>query len=109
MLTDLLRALADDRPRTMSELAVQLRTDADGLRLAVEHCERLGYLVRTGSGLSVGCDGSCGKCGGGSAPPACDTPPTGAAWWQVTERGRRAARLTVVAPAASDAGAVDGG
>ena len=103
MLTDLLRALADDRPRTMPELAVELGTDADGLRLAIDHCQRLGYLVRTGSGLSLGCDGSCGKCGGSSAPPACDTETTGAAWWQVTERGRRAARLKVATPDACPA------
>jgi hypothetical protein len=107
MFTDLLRALADDRPRTMPELAVELGTDADGLRLALDHCERLGYLERTGSGLSLGCSGSCGKaCGCGDAAPACETPTTGAAWWQVTERGRRAARLTVVA---SDAGGAAGG
>jgi hypothetical protein len=100
MFTDLLRALADERPRTMPELAVELGTDANGLRLAIDHCERLGYLQRTSAGLSMGCCGSCGYgCGCGETAPVCDTS-TGAAWWQVTERGRRAARLEVVRPAA---------
>jgi hypothetical protein len=85
----------------MAELAEELGTDANGLRLAIDHCERLGYLKRTGAGLSLECSGSCGKaCGCSDAVSACDTP-TGAAWWQVTERGRRAARLRAAAPGAS--------
>lgn len=97
MFTELLRALADDRPRTMSELAAELGTDANGLRLAIDHCERLGYLERSSAGLSLGCSGSC-SCGCSEATPACDEA-NGAAWWHVTERGRRAARLTAAKPA----------
>jgi hypothetical protein len=100
MFTDLLRALADERPRTMPELAVELGIGADGLRLAIDHCERLGYLKRTSAGLSMGCCGSCGSGCGCDEASACSTP-TGAAWWQVTERGRRAARLTAARPGTS--------
>jgi predicted ArsR family transcriptional regulator len=96
MFKDLLQALASDRPRTMAELATELGTDAEGLRRAIDHCERMGYLERTSSGLSVGCSGSCGKtCGCGETTATCGAS-TSAAWWQVTDRGRRAARLAVV-------------
>jgi DNA-binding Lrp family transcriptional regulator len=91
MLTDLLRALADDSPRTMSELASELGTDPAGLRLAIDHCERSGYLERMSAGVGGGCCDSCrSECGS-----ACGA--VGAAvWWRVTERGRRAARMVVV-------------
>ena len=103
MLTDLLRALASDRPLTMADLAGELGTDTAGLRRAMDHCERLGYLERTGSGLSLECSATCGKGCGCSVVSACDTA-TGASWWQVTERGRRAARLGVAQAPASAAG-----
>lgn len=47
MFTDLIQALANGSSHGMPELAEQLGTDAEGLRLAVEHSERLGYLERT--------------------------------------------------------------
>lgn len=102
MFTDLLRALADENPRTMPELAAELGTDANGLRLAVEHCERMGYLERTSVGLSVDCSHCSSGCGC-EEMSTCDAP-SGASWWQVTERGRRAARLTVATPPAATAG-----
>lgn len=105
MFTALLRALADDRPRTLRVLADELGTDAAGLRLALDHCERLGYLERTGSGLSLGCGGGCGKSCSCSAVSACPTSAE-ATWWRVTERGRRAARLTAVTPTACPAQSV---
>jgi hypothetical protein len=106
MFADLLRALADDRPRTMGELAGELGVDAAMLRRAFEHCERAGYLVREGAGFSLGCCGSCGagSCGSGScaAAPgggpssgAARPPSSGPSWWRVTQSGRRAARLDV--------------
>ncbi len=104
MFTDLLRALANQDPRTMPELAAELGTDVDGLRRALDHCERMGYLERMSVGLSLECAGSCGSCCASSCGPACRNEETprddtgGAAWWHVTVRGRRAARLTVVKP-----------
>jgi DNA-binding Lrp family transcriptional regulator len=105
VFTDLLRALAEEDPRTMQELAAELGTDADGLRRALDHCERMGYLERMSAGLSLECSGSCGSCCAASCGSDRDEAPardatSGAAWWRVTERGRRAGRLTVVRPAA---------
>jgi len=98
MFTDLLRALSDGRPHTMGDLADELGTDAGMLRLAFEHCERMGYLERDAAGLSLGCSGACGLCGSRS----CDLRDSatdgtsgllraGPSWWRVTESGRRAA------------------
>jgi predicted ArsR family transcriptional regulator len=98
MFTELIRALADEAPRTMSELSAELGTDAGGLRRALDHCERMGYLERMDAGLTLDCGGSCGSgCGCGVESSVCDRPD-GAAWWRVTDRGRRAARLTAVKP-----------
>lgn len=102
MFTDLLRSLAGQDTRTMPELAAELGTDVEGLRRALDHCERMGYLERMSAGLSLECAGSCGSCCASSCGSVCGSEEAprddtgGAAWWHVTERGRRAARLTVV-------------
>ena len=94
MLTALLRALSQGRPRTMTELAAELGSDPVRLTIAFELCERLGYLERQG----VGCDvGSCGRCAAACAcgAPTTDSdsgPPAGPTRWRLTESGLRVAR-----------------
>src|ERR1035437_5742161 len=69
----------------MTELAVKLGTDPDRLRLALEDCQRMGYLER----LLAVCEAD--RCGGCSVAGACS--PTSAAdgggraaigptWWR---------------------------
>lgn len=94
MLTDILRALATGRPRTMTELANDLGTNPRILRLALEHCQRLGYLEQIDASTRGGpCEGcatrkACAACS--TAPPAGNRTPSGLSWWQLTANGLRA-------------------
>lgn len=99
MLSDLLRALAEPRPRSLPEIARSLGTSQERLGLALEQCERLGYLDR----MDEACEtSSCGAC-----PVACGMTPrarrdlalsTAPRWWRLTDRGRRAAGMPGPAP-----------
>ena len=89
MFTDLLRALADDRPRTMLELADELGADPAKLRLAFDHCERVGYLERVGADCAGEACSACSAGCNGDAASAALSPM----WWRVTESGLRAARV----------------
>jgi hypothetical protein len=92
VFTDLLRALAEDRPRTMTELAAELGTDPGMLPLALEQCRRMGYLERMGLGCCDGC-GSHKTCSSCSSAPASELDrgrPTGPVWWRLTASGRKA-------------------
>jgi hypothetical protein len=85
----------------MTQLAAELRADPEHLRLAFEHCERMGYLERV--------DGACDLSGCASCPLATGCQPTvpvptrrelpaGPSWWRVTERGVHAIRRSAVRP-----------
>lgn len=95
MLVDLIRALLDERPRTMPELAAELGADVAGVRRAFEYCERVGYLERIGVGREAGCTRACGllccDCSAQRTPEGDVGTPRGAAWWRVTESGARVA------------------
>jgi hypothetical protein len=95
MLTGLLRALMDGRPRTMPELAAELGVDDVGLRLAFDHCERLGLIERHDSAGAAACErcGSSCACSGASCEHSHDQV-SAATWWGVTESGRRAMQAT---------------
>ncbi len=95
VLVDLIRALCDERPRTMPELAAELGVDVARARRAFEYCEHVGYLERIGVGCEAGCPRACAslRCAysaqqtpDGGAGTSC-----GAAWWRVTESGARVA------------------
>ena len=104
MFAGLLRALAEPRPMTMAELAAELDTDADGLRLALEHCQRMGYLERTDAVCDTSGCASCpiaSGCHPGPAVACRPDAPTGPAWWRITERGARAIRGPVGAATGS--------
>jgi hypothetical protein len=98
MLKDLLRVLADGCPYTTAELAARLHSDTSEVRLAFEHCERMGYLERVSTACGDCCEG-CPAGGGGGAccpPSGGEGPGTAPSWWRVTESGRRAARIDAV-------------
>lgn len=98
MFSDLLRALADDRARTVTELADHLGADTGMVRLALEHCRRQGYLERLGAGADgAGCGACkrrtlCAACGMARPTADDDRPPAGPTWWRLTEKGLRAVR-----------------
>ena len=46
MLTDLLRELATPAPRSLTDIAASLGTTPERVGIALEQCERLGYLDR---------------------------------------------------------------
>lgn len=92
MFTQLLRALAEERPRPLSQIATDLGTDVEGIKLALEQCQRLGYIERATSGCPTAHCAHCPIadpcCGGAQGPNARIITPT---WWRLTERGERAA------------------
>lgn len=97
MLSDLLRALAEERPHTMTELAVMLGTDPTRLRLALEHCQQLGYLERLPDGCEVSKCGGCpaaSSCAPASASGRGGDVASGPTWWQLTDSGRRVVRAS---------------
>jgi hypothetical protein len=89
LLTDLLRELAQPAPRSLTDIAARLGTTPQRLGIALEQCERLGYLDRG--------DDACSPSACGGCPVACGMLPDGRGasattprWWRLTERGRRA-------------------
>lgn len=95
MLAELLHALAEPRSGTIRELADELGTDLRGLRLAVDHCQRLGYLESSdpqceASSCST-CHLPCGLSPQGSNGSGWPAP----VWWRLTARGRDAVARTV--------------
>jgi hypothetical protein len=98
MLTDLLRAFAEPAPRSLAQIAAGLGTSPDRLRIALEQCERLGYLDRGDDACTPDACGACPVACGVTLRDPAGRPPLAVAptWWRLTERGRR-----VVAFAAS--------
>lgn len=104
MLTDLLVALSSPRPRSLAEIAAELGTTAERLGIALEQCERMGYLDRGDDTCAASACGGCPvPCGVALRATASDRPgaPKGAratlqlapVWWRLTDRGRRAVAL----------------
>ena len=90
-LTELLRALAEPEPRTLADIAAGLGTTTERLGIALEQCERLGYLDRGEDPCTASACGSCViACGMRPGDPRGQLgfQPR---WWRLTERGRRAA------------------
>ncbi len=94
MLAELLQALADPRSRTIRGLAEELGTDLRGLRLAADHCRRLGYLESSDPRCEIAHCGGCRlPCGLSARRDGEDGWPA-PVWWKLTERGRDAVART---------------
>jgi DNA-binding Lrp family transcriptional regulator len=92
MLNDLLRELARPAPRSLADIATLLGTTPERLGIALEQCERLGYLDRGGDACSPS---ACGGCvvACGLVPGDPRTSAIAPRWWRLTERGRRAVAM----------------
>lgn len=92
-LTELLRALAEPAPRSLADIAAALGTTPERVGIALEQCERLGYLEHGGDPCTITACGSCViACGMRPGDPRGQLgfQPR---WWRLTERGRRAASM----------------
>ncbi len=92
MLTDLLRELATPAPRSLTDIAARLGTTPERIGIALEQCERLGYLDRGDDACSVSACGGC-TVACGLVPDDRRALAIAPRWWRLTERGRRAVAL----------------
>jgi hypothetical protein len=97
MLTDLLRELAEPSPRSLTDIAARLGTTPERVGIALEQCERLGYLDRGDDACSAsacgGCTVACGLVPGDRRALA-----IAPRWWRLTERGQRAVGMARPTP-----------